>query len=217
MFLRAWGQLKRWVELLALCEMCFEGMGAVEKGVEVLALGESFQHPKTFFSISTISALVEDLKYRLQRLRGLGLPVSFLSPFDFQLCFPSVFLRQCLSLGAKGLQVQDAIDAPCALPSAPMPTDQPEVLTVALQVLQRKLNPTSEEGIYDALIVSVDLQEMAPIAGVTLLQGDITNVETAERIIGHLKGQKSVCMCAAQGIEGQSGAQKAPVPCPSLQ
>uniref|UniRef100_A0A7S4CZA5 Putative tRNA (cytidine(32)/guanosine(34)-2'-O)-methyltransferase n=1 Tax=Eutreptiella gymnastica TaxID=73025 RepID=A0A7S4CZA5_9EUGL len=59
------------------------------------------------------------------------------------------------------------------------------------QVLQRKLNPGCEEGIYDALIVSVDLQEMAPIAGVTLLQGDITNVETAERIIGHLKGQKS--------------------------
>ena len=26
--------------MLALGEMCFEGMGAVEKGVEVLALGE---------------------------------------------------------------------------------------------------------------------------------------------------------------------------------
>ena len=34
--LRAWGQLKRGFEVLALCEMCemcFEGMGAVEKGV----------------------------------------------------------------------------------------------------------------------------------------------------------------------------------------
>ena len=31
--LRAWGQLKRGLEVLALCEMCFEGMGAVEKGV----------------------------------------------------------------------------------------------------------------------------------------------------------------------------------------
>ena len=30
---RAWGQLKRGFEVLALCEMCFEGMGAVEKGV----------------------------------------------------------------------------------------------------------------------------------------------------------------------------------------
>ena len=30
--LRAWGQLKRGFQVLALCEMCFEGMGAVEKG-----------------------------------------------------------------------------------------------------------------------------------------------------------------------------------------
>ena len=29
----AWGQLKRGFEVLALGEMCFEGMGAVEKGV----------------------------------------------------------------------------------------------------------------------------------------------------------------------------------------
>ena len=31
--LRAWGELKRGFEVLALGEMCFEGMGAVEKGV----------------------------------------------------------------------------------------------------------------------------------------------------------------------------------------
>ena len=31
--LRAWGQLKRGFELLALDEICFEGMEAVEKGV----------------------------------------------------------------------------------------------------------------------------------------------------------------------------------------
>ena len=30
--LRAWGQLERGSEVLALGEMCFEGMGAVEKG-----------------------------------------------------------------------------------------------------------------------------------------------------------------------------------------
>ena len=30
---RAWGELKRGFEVLALGEMCFEGMGAVEKGV----------------------------------------------------------------------------------------------------------------------------------------------------------------------------------------
>ena len=31
--LRAWGELKRGFEVLALDETCFEGMGAVEKGV----------------------------------------------------------------------------------------------------------------------------------------------------------------------------------------
>ena len=31
--LRAWGELKRGFEVLALGEMCFEGMGAVAKGV----------------------------------------------------------------------------------------------------------------------------------------------------------------------------------------
>ena len=31
--LRAWVQLKREFEVLALGEMCFEGMGAFEKGV----------------------------------------------------------------------------------------------------------------------------------------------------------------------------------------
>ena len=31
--LRAWGQLERGLEVLALGEMCFEGMEAVEKGV----------------------------------------------------------------------------------------------------------------------------------------------------------------------------------------
>ena len=29
--LRAWGQLKRGFGVLALCEMCFDGMGEVEK------------------------------------------------------------------------------------------------------------------------------------------------------------------------------------------
>ena len=31
--LKAWGQLERGFEVLALCKICFEGMGAVEKGV----------------------------------------------------------------------------------------------------------------------------------------------------------------------------------------
>ena len=37
--LSAWGQVKRGFEVLALGEMCFEGMGAVEKGVEDVGTG----------------------------------------------------------------------------------------------------------------------------------------------------------------------------------
>ena len=37
--LRPWGQLKRGFEVLALCEICFEGMGAVEKGVRGIGIG----------------------------------------------------------------------------------------------------------------------------------------------------------------------------------
>ena len=38
--LRAWGQLKRGFEVLALGEMCFEGMEVLKRRFEVLALGE---------------------------------------------------------------------------------------------------------------------------------------------------------------------------------
>ena len=37
--LRAWGQWKGGFEVLALAEMCFEGMGAVEKGVGGVGTG----------------------------------------------------------------------------------------------------------------------------------------------------------------------------------
>lgn len=62
------------------------------------------------------------------------------------------------------------------------------------QVLSRKMYDTSndcftESG--DVRIVSVDLQEMAPIAGVQLLQGDITSKRTAEQIIGLFHGNKA--------------------------
>ena len=37
--LRAWGELKRGLEVLALGEMCFEGMGAIAKGVGGVGIG----------------------------------------------------------------------------------------------------------------------------------------------------------------------------------
>ena len=56
-----------------------------------------------------------------------------------------------------------------------------------LQVLAKRLN----EGDEKAKIVSVDLQPMAPIDGVTCLQGDITSTTTAESIISHFDGNKA--------------------------
>lgn len=64
------------------------------------------------------------------------------------------------------------------------------------QVLSRELRRRAKEDAKDATspawtprIVSVDLQEMAPIEGVHILQGDITSRETAEKIIGFFEGE----------------------------
>ncbi len=40
-------------------------------------------------------------------------------------------------------------------------------------------------------IVAVDLQPMAPLHGVTCIQGDITSLETAQAIIRHFKGNRA--------------------------
>lgn len=59
------------------------------------------------------------------------------------------------------------------------------------QVLSRQLYlPEVKAGRHDNLpkIVAVDLQPMAPIEGVTQLQGDITNAKTAAAVIAHFDG-----------------------------
>lgn len=59
------------------------------------------------------------------------------------------------------------------------------------QVLTTKLAPTSARR-----IVAVDLQEMAPIQGVIILQGDITTETTANEVIaslGDMKSQLVIC------------------------
>lgn len=55
------------------------------------------------------------------------------------------------------------------------------------QVLSRRLE--HDESGNPPTIVAVDLQAMAPLAGVVQLQGDITQLSTAERIIGHFAGE----------------------------
>ncbi|XP_023646995.2 tRNA (cytidine(32)/guanosine(34)-2'-O)-methyltransferase [Paramormyrops kingsleyae] len=60
------------------------------------------------------------------------------------------------------------------------------------QVLSRKLRGEEQEKEQEkeqAKIVAVDLQAMAPLPGVTQIQGDITKTSTAQEIIKHFEGQ----------------------------
>ena len=69
------------------------------------------------------------------------------------------------------------------------------------QVLTRKLHNKDENS--SAKIVAVDLQAMAPLPGVIQIQGDITQLSTAEKIIQHFEGEKAdlvVCDGAPDGI-----------------
>lgn len=71
------------------------------------------------------------------------------------------------------------------------------------QVLTRKLhNSKDDDGSSTAKIVAVDLQAMAPLPGVIQIQGDITQLSTAEKIIQHFEGGKAdlvVCDGAPDG------------------
>jgi tRNA (cytidine32/guanosine34-2'-O)-methyltransferase len=69
------------------------------------------------------------------------------------------------------------------------------------QVLTRKLHNKDEND--SAKIVAVDLQAMAPLPGVIQIQGDITQLSTAEKIIQHFEGEKAdlvVCDGAPDGM-----------------
>ena len=55
------------------------------------------------------------------------------------------------------------------------------------QVLSRQLCSLSSDE-ERRKIVAIDLQEMAPLEGVVQLQGDITNTETANKVIEHFEG-----------------------------
>uniref|UniRef100_A0A4W6BK55 Putative tRNA (cytidine(32)/guanosine(34)-2'-O)-methyltransferase n=1 Tax=Lates calcarifer TaxID=8187 RepID=A0A4W6BK55_LATCA len=56
------------------------------------------------------------------------------------------------------------------------------------QVLSREKGEKGDGG-EEVKIVAVDLQAMAPLPGVTQIQGDITKVSTAQEIIRHFEGQ----------------------------
>jgi len=72
------------------------------------------------------------------------------------------------------------------------------------QVISKRLADKGIKGTEtDVRIISVDLQEMAPIPGVYIIQGDITTKETVNTILEKFKGQKAelvVCDGAPDSI-----------------
>lgn len=72
------------------------------------------------------------------------------------------------------------------------------------QVLTRKLhNKEKEDSPSAAKIVAVDLQAMAPLPGVIQIQGDITQLSTAEKIIQHFEGGKADIVVCDGAPDGQ--------------
>eukprot|EP00347_Sterkiella_histriomuscorum_P009021 403342831 len=62
------------------------------------------------------------------------------------------------------------------------------------QVLANKLYSSDDErknSEENVKVVSVDLQEMAPIDGVSIIQGDITTQQTLEKVLAVFKGNKA--------------------------
>lgn len=52
-------------------------------------------------------------------------------------------------------------------------------------------------------IVAVDLQPMAPIEGVTQIQGDITSAVTANQVISHFHGEKADLVVSDGAPDGE--------------
>jgi tRNA (cytidine32/guanosine34-2'-O)-methyltransferase len=84
------------------------------------------------------------------------------------------------------------------------------------QVLVDQLSTNREEQTHDGstnegetsaepTIVAVDLQPMAPIEGVKLLQGDITNMETAKAIIECFGTSKNAQLVVCDGAPDVTG------------
>lgn len=68
-----------------------------------------------------------------------------------------------------------------------------------------KTADNAEESITDPIIVAVDLQPMAPIKGVKMLQGDITSIATAEAIIDCFGANKKAELVICDGAPDVTG------------
>ena len=75
------------------------------------------------------------------------------------------------------------------------------------QVLSRRLYmPAVEAGVPEGerpKIVAIDLQPMAPIDGIVLLQGDITSKKTAEEVISHFDGDEADLVISDGAPDGE--------------
>lgn len=75
------------------------------------------------------------------------------------------------------------------------------------QVLSRRLYlPAVENGVPEGerpKIVAIDLQPMAPIDGIVLLQGDITSKRTAEEVISHFDGNEADLVISDGAPDGE--------------
>ncbi|GAX19269.1 tRNA (cytidine32/guanosine34-2'-O)-methyltransferase [Fistulifera solaris] len=96
-----------------------------------------------------------------------------------------------------GLKVRRCVDL-CAAPGS-----WSQVLADKLYDIKEELRKNAhddgsdapipnDQGIYSIPdIVAIDLQPMAPIDGVLTMQGDITSIETAQRVIEHFQGGRA--------------------------
>lgn len=73
-------------------------------------------------------------------------------------------------------------------------------------MLSKRLYEPYRDGIVteEPIIVAVDLQTIAPIDGVIQFQGDITRLDTAQKIISYFHGCK-VCTVGEQHVVNATG------------
>lgn len=73
------------------------------------------------------------------------------------------------------------------------------------QVLSKKLYESRDKDKDQVKIIAVDLQAMAPLPGVTQLQGDITKLSTAQAIIEHFGNDQRAQLVICDGAPDVTG------------
>lgn len=100
-----------------------------------------------------------------------------------------------------GLKVRRCVDL-CAAPGSWSQVLADKLFEIKEELRNKDLSCNDDDGGDDELktrdhndsipdIVAIDLQPMAPIDGVLTMQGDITSVVTAQRVIEHFQGERA--------------------------